>query len=329
MPRLRIINRVFFVVGLAGLVFLVFATGPDVLFDGLRRVGWAFPLVVLLHVGAIASDSMMLWACAGRCARWRFVFRASLAGHGINEATPLAKLGEITKYTLLIPAIAGEHSRDRAAAALIVQNITMFVAGCLTIAIGSLVTVFAFDLPRYVSQTLVALSVAFAVVALVALAVFRFGIGSWPFRPLGKVGVPLDRVEEWRGHWASVEARWKSVTTSRRLMAINWCAAALSRSLEVMQAVVILWALGSEQVVCAAVMSVASFQLILWATAFIPMQVGSHEAGAFALFASVGLSPSTGLLLELVRKLRRVVFVLLGVGILGASAFREDRKGPE
>jgi hypothetical protein len=60
----------------------------------------------------------------------------------------------------------------------------------------------------------------------------------------------------------------------------------------------------------------------------VPLQAGSAEGGAYIVFQAVGLSPATGVLVEIGRKLRRVVFITLGVSLLGWDTFFQFRRKP-
>ncbi len=318
MRRLRAINIAFFIVGLVCLVVLVVHTGPRTIGAGLAKVGYVFPLVCLAHFYGIVADAVMWWACCSRKTRIRDTLRASLAGHAINEATPLAKLGELTKFSMLAETVPAE----RAAAALIVQNITMGILGCATIAIGAVVSLVIFPLDDAFVPLMIGAASVFGLITVFAILLFRVGVGTWPFRLLARFGVSGERLERWQSRWEKVEGHWHTVTRDRTAMAINWTAGLVSRSAEFSQAAIILNALGSDQVLAAAVMNVAGYQLIYWTTSFIPMQMGSAEAGTVALFQAAGLSPNSGLLLELVRRLRRFTFIGVGVSVLGSRAFR-------
>src|SRR6266545_644720 len=83
---------------------MVFRVGPETLLAAMRAVGWGFVLTCSAHVCGLLLDSVVLRACAGKRGRkvpYLHFARTSIAGHGVNEATPFGKVGEIVKYTLL------------------------------------------------------------------------------------------------------------------------------------------------------------------------------------------------------------------------------------
>ena len=69
-------------------------------------------------------------------------------------------------------------------------------------------------------------------------------------------------------------------------------------------------------------LSLAGSQAISWALFFVPFQAGSAEGGAYAIFEAAGLSSAAAVVSELARKLRRLVFIALGVALLGLTAVR-------
>jgi hypothetical protein len=50
---------------------------------------------------------------------------------------------------------------------------------------------------------------------------------------------------------------------------------------------------------------------------FIPARLGTQEGGKYVIFLLLGLDPQTGLVLGVVRRLRDVVWAMVGLAILG------------
>jgi hypothetical protein len=101
----------------------------------------------------------------------------------------------------------------------------------------------------------------------------------------------------------------------------------LSRLANVLETALLLYFLGGDHIVAGAFLSLASYQLSGWIFNFVPMQAGSAEGSAFVLFRAVGLSPDLGVLVEIGRKLRKVVFIGIGVTVLGWATFRRMMGG--
>ena len=54
-------------------------------------------------------------------------------------------------------------------------------------------------------------------------------------------------------------------------------------------------------------------QLITWVAGFVPGQIGLAEGAGALLYKFLGLDPITGFSLELVRRLRKVVAIAIGL----------------
>lgn len=322
-PRwVRRLNIGFLVCGVIALAWLLYALGLDQMLEGLSQLGWGFALSTAAFTCGILLDGVTMRACAGPAARkvlrYRQFARASFAGHAINQATPLGSLGEVTKVTILAERIPP----TRATATLIVLNIVMFIVNCGLMTVGPLVAVAFLDPGPGVTQLLVLTSVVFFLAAVAALVFLYRGPGDVPFRLALRLRVSPERVGRWRARWREVEDDWMEVSQERGQMAVAWISGILSRTAAVVEAIIILYFLGADQVIAVAVLSLAGYQLVNWLTAFVPMQAGTTEGGAYVLFAAVGLSPVLGVLLELVRRIRRLLFIVFGVAVLGWPTFR-------
>lgn len=314
----RLLNAAFFAAGLGGLGWLVHRIGIDAIADGLARVGPWFAVIVLLHFCAILLDGATLRFAAGPAGDgvgfWLFA-RASLAGHGINQATPLGKMGEITKVTTMAEALP----TTTATGALIVQNFVMFVINCVMIGLGVVVAAFAFEVDPAFMTGFWIIGGVFAVLGVVALLLMWRGVGEAPLRVARWFGVKRD---DW---WHETRAAWSEAAASPRHMRRAFAASATSRVFDFVEAGLILHLLGIDQMIAATVVSEAGYQVVYWGTSFVPMQAGTAEGGAYLLFEGLGLAPTAGVLLELIRRARRLVFIGIAVAIVGWQGVRALR----
>jgi hypothetical protein len=322
-PRrwLRWLNAAFLIVGLAALAWMIHTLGVDSIGDGLSRLGWGFALSNLAYFGALAADAFTLRACAGEVGGTvpygRFL-HAGMAGHAINLATPSGRLGEITKCTVL----ANDMPTERAAAALVVQNFIMLVTNCAMIVTAPIVAVLALGIEGSVATLLLVSAGVFFVVGAGALVLMHRGIGTWPFAVLARVGVSDERISRWRDAWQRVEGHWRDAVADRPRMRVAWASGFASRLFTIAEFAIILAFLGSDHVLAVAALSMANSQVVMWMTAFVPLQVGTAEGGQYALYSAVGLVPAMGVVVELVRKARSVVFIAIGIALLGWANFR-------
>jgi uncharacterized membrane protein YbhN (UPF0104 family) len=328
----RKLQAVFLLVGIGALTWLIWRLGPELLLEGIVDIGWGFILTCLAHANGLALDSLILRFFAGAPGRkvpYLHYLRASMSGHAINEATPFGKLGEITKYTILTERLAPA----RAAATLVAQNICSFVVNCGLIGLGAPIALFIFGVRGPMAVAFGVVGGVFLVAGIIGLVILHRGIGGWPFvlmrhAGLGRFRIPKDRVDRWRKGWRTVEETWQEASRDKAAMQTAWLCAITSRLSDVAETALILYFLGGEQILPAAVLSLGSSQAVSWTLFFVPMQVGTAEGSAYLVFSAAGLSPEIGVLVEIGRKLRRVVFISIGVALLGFDTFAQFRTRP-
>lgn len=326
---MRKLQALFLVVGLGALAWMVYRLGPQTLLDGILAIGWGFVLTCSAHLSALLLDSVTLRSCAGRegAPPYLHFARASIAGHGINESTPFGKVGEITKYTVLREKLPA----DRAAGALVAENICMFVVNCGLIALGAPIAFFVFDTRGPAAAMFWVASGVFLVAGAVGLLILRKGLGGWPFllvrrAGLGRFRPSKARVDKWRSGWRKVEAAWQATAGDKKAREAAWLSAIGSRMCNVLETALILYFLGGQRILAASVLSLGGSQVVGWLFSFVPMGAGTAEGGAYVVFSAAGLPPNLGVLVEIGRKLRRVIFISLGVVVLGWDTFRAQRR---
>jgi hypothetical protein len=306
----------FLVVGVAALSWMVYRIGPSTLWDGLRQIGWGLAVGSALHALALALDSVTLQACVpGERPPLLHLIKTSVTGHAINEATPFGKVGEITKWGMLEQVMAKED----AAAALVAQNMIMFVVNCALVAFVPLVVALVVDAPRRAFLAFGVLGGVFLICGLVGVWILTRGIGPWPFAVLRRFGLARARVARWQQRFDAIETQWRKAAHDRRSMIVAFASGVLSRLCNVGESAVYFGLAHGDHVLAGAFLSLASSVGTGLIVFFVPFQAGSAEGGAYAIFSLVGLSSSAGVIVELARKLRRVVFIAIGLVLLAVT----------
>lgn len=321
---MRLLSALFLALGVAALAVMVIHIGPRALADGVLRAGWGLPLACGFHLVMLVLDALMLKLLCGEAGAGIGVFamtRVMVAAHGINLATPFSQLGEVTRYDLLRDRVP----RERLVAAILRLNIVWFVVACALVAVIPPAATLILPMPPALATGLYASAALFALIGLGLLVVLRTGIGEWPWRLLARLPIARARAERARAGWQRIEQLARTGLGPRREAAV-WVLSLLSRLAAFSETAVLLYFLGAEHALALALLSAVITMVVGWVTSFVPMQAGTAEGGSFLLFGAVGSSPAAGVALELTRKLVRVVFVGLGVVVLGAHAFRRYLK---
>ena len=325
---LRVLNVIFLIVGVGALAVIIHQVGWDRLGGAVRRIGPGFGLICAIHFVDICLDSFILRLCAGdEGARtpYRVFLHASLAGHAINEGVPFNSVGEITKYNLMREHIPG-HS---AAAALMVQNLVRFTVMATVIAAAAPTTLLLLQPSPVAAVVLSVTSAAFAIAAVFCLWLLFRGLGELPLRIARRIGVSAKRVDSWRDKWSTVTVHWAGVAANKTRMRSAWIASILARGSGLAETALILYYLGVDNLFAMTLLTTANYQVVVWATSFIPFQVGTTEGGAYFLYKSVGIAAYLGVLVELVRRVRRMVFIAIGVALLAVKAARPSAVRPQ
>ncbi|HTE52464.1 MAG TPA: lysylphosphatidylglycerol synthase transmembrane domain-containing protein [Kofleriaceae bacterium] len=323
---MRKLQLALLVVGVGALVWMIFHLGPGKLWEGMQLVGWGFALTCSAHLCGLLLDSVTLRACAGKRGQkvpYLHFARTSVAGHGVNEATPFGKVGEIVKFALLDERLPAAD----AGGALVAQNLASFVVNCGLIGLVAPISMVAFGVGGGTAFAFCAVSAVFLAAGGVGILILRRGLGVWPFALMRRAGIgrfrlSKERVNRWQKGWRKVEKSWRSATAQPNAMKVIWGSMILGRLANVVEAALFLYFLGGDHIIAGAFLSLASYQFSGWALSFVPMGAGSAEGSAFVMFRAVGLSPQLGVMVEIGRKLRKVVFICLGIAVLGWDTFR-------
>lgn len=315
-------NTIFLLIGVVAIGFLIWDTGPGTLIDGMVRAGWGFVMGCGFHFCSLAVDAYALKKCAGAAGEhvpYLQFLRAGVSGHAINIVTPLGTLGELTKYSLL-----SEHiPKERVAAAIVIDNILMFLGAATVLGILPPIIALALGLDGPVLVIVVLGSMALAVVSTVYWLVLYRGIGRWPFRLLRRFRIPKRRVDKIEASFARVEAFWKTTAGERGRIATAYGAFVLSRLFNCFERTALLWFLGYQDPVLLGILTMANTQVVGWLTSFVPLQAGTVEGGAYLFFRAVGMKGADGVLIELLIKVRKIIFAALGLVLLGSHAFMQ------
>jgi hypothetical protein len=316
-------HAVFLVVGLAGLVFLATRVEARLVLDGLTRLSTGIVVASVIHAVVLFFDAVVLVLCTAQPMSapflWR-TFRAYLAGHAINIATPFG-LGEITKYTLL-----AEHvPKAELTAAIVVHNVLSFLVNCLLIAVVGGLAPSVLELEGPLAVTLHAGAILFVLAAVAVPFVLARGPWRWPFtlaRAARISGERIARAQRFLDHVAAEVRRWWA---GRRRLEAAVLFSCLSRAGSVAEVWAILYYLQVDAHPLVPFLTLVNAQVVTWLTIFVPFQAGTAEGGSYLLFRALGLDPTLGVLLELTKKALRLLFVGIGVTILGVQTFRRLR----
>ena len=262
-------------------------------------------------------------------ARFGEVFGAFWAGHAINVLTPTASLGEVIRGTLLRGKVEGEEL----VASLVTFHLMSLASLLLMTLAGPLLCLILLDLPRPLVLTLLLVAMAFVVPVALLWLLLRLGAASRLVRLLRRVPfVRLKDPDALAARAAVVDERMRAFRRERprhfRRAVLYFAAARVLMAAEYWVLLVpllpersLLWLFGLG------FLTQSASQLVVWAATFVPGQLGVAESNSALLFKLLGLGPTLGFSVEVLRRLRTIIGVAIGLGIGWAMGLRPSRLG--
>lgn len=324
----RAINVVSLLLGIALFVGLVLGMDTRAVGDQLTLAGWtllpAFPLFVLN-----LASSTMAWRETiqpgehGHRARFGTLLAAFWAGHAIN-GVGITAVGEVIKGNMMARAVKG----DEVVASLVIYGFLNAAVQVAFTVVAPAICLIWLELPTDVVAGIFGLSAAFGMVLFGVRWLLRRGMAGRLLSALQRLPfVELRNVEKLEAQAALVDSRVREYRTNRPASyrrAIAW--SALSRVFQTLEVLAILYGLFPDKAFAwlflLALLAQATNQLVGWLGAFVPGRVGVAEGGSTLLFELLGLGPVLGLSLGILRRIRRVLGIAVGLVIAAVVEMR-------
>jgi hypothetical protein len=294
-------------------VYAVRRAGVADIVDGIRRVGWGLAAILALAGLRFVLRAECWRLCVPPGARLTFphALSAFLAGDAVGSVTPLGLLAsEPTKVLLIRHDLATRES----VASLAVENLVYAVSVVAMTGVGLIVAVAI--IPLAATWQIAAAAVALAILA-GGVAAARLLRGTWDSQK-----GPRPR---WREPLARIRA--EVVGFSAEHYTRLWKAFALDlvfHALAVTEIFITLgWLLGDASPSLAhAIVFEAMNRVVTVAFKFVPFRIGVDEAFSGALAPLLALSPSAGVALAVIRKVRNLFWGAIGLGLVAAHPAR-------
>jgi glycosyltransferase 2 family protein len=298
------------VIGVATLAFIVADNDPAAIGRSIAHVGWRLGIVIVVPMVLVALFDVLGWRFAFTRARVGMarLFWTRLAGEAINLTTPTAALGgEAVKAWLLRDHV----SLAEGLSSVIVAKTTITIAQGLLLLLG---VVLAWTSLAADSRILTAMQWLLAL-ELVALALFVLaqtrGLAAFGGRLVARLGARRFESHEGLGRVDRTLAEFYLRRPGRLVLSIASHFAAWL--LGAFEAWLILKFLGTPVSLLTATVIEAFGTGIRFATFLIPGSLGALEGGYAATFAALGLGGTMGVSFSLVRRIREIVWIAVGL----------------
>ncbi len=321
-PRRRrivaMLNLVFLVLGLILFVLLVLKLDTAEVGLRLRGLGWGFVgLMILFVLGALVSTAAWRSVIDPARSRARFIdlLVAFWAGSAVNAVTPGGTFGEVFRGTLMRDKVDSEEI----VASLVIFNFMGYVSMLLFNLLGPLLCLLLLDLPLRVVAVVFVLSLAFFLPCGLVYFFLRRGAAGIVVAVIRRL--PLVRLRDPAGLLEKAHridrciAEFRIRRPRQFAAAVAWLAVA--RLVQAADYLVLLPALVPGRSLLwlglVTLLIHSTSQLLSWALTFIPSQIGVAEGKTALLFRLLGFDPVVGLTMEIVRHLRAVIGIALGL----------------
>ena len=317
--RLRFAERLVLAGGIILFCFLVAKLGPDNIVANLRLVGWGILLIIAAEILAFLANTLG-WKAAfsrqGNVPSFGQLLLARIAGDGVNYLTPTATMGgEFVRVRML----QEQAPTTSLAASVIVAKLTQTLGLVIYVSCGLFVVLDKVHLSIGAKMGILGSLLLFTLIVLGLLFLQRGGLltptlrfaDRWSFFRF------LSPLRSWAEQIDAEMARVHRESLGR--IVLSSMAFALGYGCGVIESYLILWCFGIP----------ASFQLALAIDVlgvalsnisfFVPLRVGTQEAGKALAFALLGLSPAQGLAAGVVCRVRELTWALIGLLVLARA----------
>lgn len=316
------IKLVFLVVGLLTLSAIVWHIGPGLILDTAHRLGSLALLIILLPTVVVYLLEAYGWFLTlGRpfCEKVGFnrLFAIRMAGEVINVTTPTGYVGgEPMKAYLLkkygVPIVEG-------LASVVTAKTTMTLAQILFILVGLGLMFWILGVTEH-DQIIIVISLGTLVFGVVLfIAAQRFGIAQGMLMLVRKLGLRISYLESREAQLVDLDRTIQNFYIHRRqtffLAVGTYFLGWITETLEVYA---ILYFLGSDVDLLSSLSIAGVSVLIKGGTFFIPGSIGAQEGGYLLLLLGFGYDDVTGITFALIRRLREVFWIVLGLAFLAA-----------
>jgi hypothetical protein len=301
------------------LVLQIRRVGLAAIADGLAGVGPGFAAILLLSFLRFVARAAAWMALLGEPVRLRRAVAAVIAGDAVGK-TPLSVLLSEPAKAMYLENPSGP---GRALAALTAENFFYAISIAIYIALGTAAFLLVYDLPVNV-EIAAAISLA-AMTGLLAGAAWlawqkpAVVSGLLARLPVCRFAIVIDRIREFEvqtygavGHEGARLGRVALAETS-------------FHALSFLEAWLTLWLLTGQSLPTEAFVLDTFSRIANIVFNYIPMRIGVDQYGSSKLALAIGLPEAAGLNLSLVRVLRQLVWMAVGVVMLAGRGMSKGR----
>ncbi|MBW2278467.1 MAG: flippase-like domain-containing protein, partial [Deltaproteobacteria bacterium] len=242
----------------------------------------------------------------------------------VAGALPTGQAGEVAKANML----RGHSSSTAILSSLLVYNYLHVATTLVMVLAGPIVALFTGGFEQNVILTTLAVCIAVIVVTALLGALLYWGAlhrlleraAGWRFVPWTPSGKLKDGLRE-------VDTKLRDIINNRPAdVARATVGLLVGRLFQVAEVYAILVYMGVSDSVGVAMMVFSTTAMANYLLMVLPAREGFLEGSTFVVFEMLGLSGAEGLSLEITRRLRKIVYQLVGIVLMMVFVGRKDER---
>jgi len=328
MKSKRVINIIALVIGISALAFLVYKVGFQELLGNLISFGAAFPLILLIET---LSN---MFSCIG----WHRTFEPDdrpsygrllligLASLSLSGALPTGQAGEVAKGNM----IRGYARPAEILSSLLIYNYLHILTTLFMVIIGPIVALVVHQFETgTVLVTMGVCTASFLFTGVLGLLLYSGILHKFLDRIGGIRFIPWTPSDKMMEGVREVDRRLRGIVSQRPGDLLKGIAGLfIGRVFQVLEIYAILHFMGVSSNVAVSLMVFSVTAVANYVLMILPAREGFLEGSTFVVFEMLGMSGVHGLSLEITRRLRKIVFQVLGIFLMiGAVKSGGSRDG--
>lgn len=314
MKRQSVIKAFFLLAGFAIFIYLFQQLGVTNVLGRMYQMGWGFFIILFFPVLIQQVLFVYGWKFTfpGPSSRFQDLFQVHLLGEAFNYITPGGQMGGEPLKAL---SLKKEHGGVQALGSVITAKTGKTMAMAFFILAGILLAIHNLTLAPRIQQALIASIGALILLSLLFLFLQHKGLFGPLMRFIEKkfFFIP-ESFKEKIAHFDDLDAKLKEFYSDQKgKFFISLLFFTVAWTVGFLEIYLILHLLGVKATLSTALI-IEALSLIINATLFfVPAGIGTQEGGKVFIFKLLSIDPALGLALGLVRRMRELTWVALGL----------------
>jgi hypothetical protein len=324
----------FFIIGLLALVYMVYATGIDAIWENVQKTGlWFIPILLIWLIVYIINT--LAWRSIIKDRRtpkenipsFLHFLRVTISGYAINYITPVVALGgEPYRILELKDTVGGKKATSGVLSYSMMHILSHVVFWMLSIILILCVL-------RPATGIIIGAAIVFAIFGFFLYMIFRGyrkGLIVKFFRILERIPLikkPAKRFSENKlSALQEIDKNIVSLYTERRgtfYLALNL--ELLARVISCFEIFCIGQAIGLDMLLLDSIVLYAGSTLFANILFFSPMQLGTREGGLAITLSAMGFEATSGVFIGLVMRIRELIWIAIGVALMRFTNKKKKR----